>query len=141
MVAMERRLAVGVQVETELVDKHSDDTIDKKEQPRTKELMDVADLLKPKQINIKREIPDLDNSYEIDGTNSRLVYGARVRGHNTNPNSNLKHSTLHKNVNQSETSFVIQTFDTKFYDVIQEETETADKMSSETERLEIKEFE
>ena len=59
MVAMERRLAVGVQAETELVDKHSEDTLDKKEQPRTKELMDVADLLKPKQINLKRDIPDL----------------------------------------------------------------------------------
>ena len=50
-----------------------------------------------------------------------------LAGHKTNPNNNLKHSTLHKNVNQ-----VIQDFDTKFYDVIQEETEAAAKLPSRT---------
>ena len=44
-----------------------------------------------------------------------------LAGHKTNPNNNLKHSTLHKNVNQ-----VIQA---KFYDVIQEETEAAAKVA------------
>ena len=48
MVAMERRLGVGAQVETEPVDKHSDETRDKKKQPKLKELMEVANLLKPK---------------------------------------------------------------------------------------------
>ena len=78
MVAMERRLAVGVQEEPELVDKHSEDTLDKKEQSEPKELIEITKLLNPDEIKVKRESPVLDNSKRIDGENSRLVYGAGV---------------------------------------------------------------
>ena len=47
MVPRKRIRAVGVQGETELVDKHSEDTIDKKEQEKPKELMEIANLLNP----------------------------------------------------------------------------------------------
>ena len=49
-------LAVAVQGEAELVDRHAEDTDDKNAQ----EL--IQDLLNPMQINIKRETTDLDNS-------------------------------------------------------------------------------
>ena len=59
--ATERRSTVGVQAKAELVDEHSEDTLDKKELTRIQESMDVADLLKPKEINDKLETPDLNN--------------------------------------------------------------------------------
>ena len=78
MVAMERRLAVGAQEGPELVDKHSEDTLDKEEQPEPKELIEITKLLNPDEIKVKRESPVLVNLKRIDGENSRLVYGAGV---------------------------------------------------------------
>ena len=62
MMALKIGGAVGVQGEPELVDRHSEDTLDKKEQPEPKEMIVIAKLLDPTEINTKRETPGLNNS-------------------------------------------------------------------------------
>ena len=56
---------MGTQEGPELVDKHAEDTRDNKEHGNPKEMMEVETLLKPNEINGKRESPDLETSYEI----------------------------------------------------------------------------
>ena len=53
---------LAVQDETELVKRHSDDTLDKKEDTTNKEMIDINHLLNLEPIKLKLEIPSLHNS-------------------------------------------------------------------------------
>ena len=53
---------LAVQEVPELVDRHSDDTLDKKEDPTNKEMKDMEHLLNLEEIKLKIEIPSLNNS-------------------------------------------------------------------------------
>ena len=75
MVDMERIRPVGAQEGPELVDKHSEDTLDNEELPEHKELIEITKLLNPDEIKVKRDSPVLIKTpRRIDGENSRLVH-------------------------------------------------------------------
>ena len=71
----EGREVVGTQEGPGLVDKLAEDTIDNQEHEN---LIEEETMINPKEINVKRNSPDLKPPKKLDDKISRLVHGAGV---------------------------------------------------------------
>ena len=70
---------MGTQEGPGLVDKQAEDTtIDHQEQSEPKEIIVIAKLLNPDEINGKTDSPDLKPPKKLDDKISRLLHGAGV---------------------------------------------------------------